>query len=66
VQQRQGMRANWVWLYREDIQNLVGLTVQKMGLYTTYCTIQLAFLGAIIDEGFLLYSLDPGGRAVDF
>lgn len=34
--QRQWARKEWVWLYREDIDNLVGLTKQKMNVYSQF------------------------------
>ncbi|CAD7960673.1 unnamed protein product [Amoebophrya sp. A120] len=52
--QRFFARKEWIWLYREDIANLVGLTTQKMSLYTLFITIQLAFVGGMFVDSSML------------
>ncbi|CAD7947004.1 unnamed protein product [Amoebophrya sp. A25] len=56
--QRLFLRKEWVWLYREDIKNLVGLTTQKMNLYTLFIVIQLAFCGAMFSDSSLIDRYD--------
>eukprot|EP00392_Amoebophrya_sp_AT5.2_P013266 g13384.t1 len=48
--QRQWVRKEWIWLYREDVKALTQLTTQKMSLYTLFLALQLAFCGSVFGE----------------
>eukprot|EP00929_Paragymnodinium_shiwhaense_P064912 TRINITY_DN32596_c0_g1_i1.p1 TRINITY_DN32596_c0_g1~~TRINITY_DN32596_c0_g1_i1.p1 ORF type:complete len:1049 (+),score=243.33 TRINITY_DN32596_c0_g1_i1:114-3260(+) len=49
--QSQGMRVKQFELYREDVRDLIGLTVGKMENYLIVNTLQLGFCVAIFTEG---------------
>ncbi len=57
MHQRQQMRREWVFLFRDDINQMVDLTITRMDNYILTNTLQITLLVAIIGEGILLLLL---------
>lgn len=49
--QRQSMRKEWVFLFRDDINQMVNLTITRMDNYILLNSLEMALLFAILGEG---------------
>ncbi|CAD7961657.1 unnamed protein product [Amoebophrya sp. A120] len=58
MHQRQQMRREWIFLFRDDINQMVDLTILRMDNYILTNTLQITLIMAILGEGSLLPSGD--------
>lgn len=60
MHQRQERRNDWIDMFREDIESMVELTIQRMDSYMLLNALQLGLLFALLGEGTLMTAENPG------